>query len=187
MKKAIFFLSTLFLFNALFAQHYELAPAESELRWTGFAAIGSYSLSGRIEAKGGTIRFTGDRLTQGELVIDMQTLVSDDYEQLTRHLKSADFFHVDSYPEAIFTLSEASTADVSGILGRLRIKGTEREQAIPLEIHRKNEVLELRGKVKIDRTAFHVNYNSPSIFKNLKENAIADTFELAFQLSFIEK
>jgi len=187
MYKLFFFLLTTLFLSCASAQSYELAPGQSELRWTGYAAVGGYSLSGRIEAKSGTLQLSEDRLTAGELLIDMRTLASDDYQKLTRHLKSADFFHVKAYPEAIFTLSEAVPGDTTQVLGRLRIKGKEQEQVIPVQVRRKDKALELRGKVEIDRTAYQVNYNSPSIFEDLKDKAIADTFELAFQLSFIEK
>ena len=40
---------------------------------------------------------------------------------------------------------------------------------------------------KMDRTTYGVNYNSPSIFKSLKENVIADDFTLKASLTFIKK
>lgn len=184
MKKTIALCFGIFLLAPLSAQHYTLAPAESEFRWTGYAAFSTYALSGRIQPKSGTLRVQEEVLTGGTLVIDMRTLASDEYRKLTKHLKSADFFDVANYPTAVFTLTESARLEKSSVKGRLQIKATEREEPVPLEIERRGERIILRGKVAIDRTAYQVNYNSPSIFQNIKENAIADSFELVFRLVF---
>lgn len=47
----------------------------------------------------------------GEFVIDLQTIVNEDLgdpdmnAQLVGHLKSSDFFHVDSFPVTIFVIT----------------------------------------------------------------------------------
>ena len=187
MKKYLFFSIFLSLALTANAQQYQLNPEQSGLSWTGRAAYSAYTLGGTIQARSGTLSCEGERILQGELAIDMQSIQSD-IGQLTKHLRSADFFEVKRFPEAHFTLGQpftpGSTAGTAS--GMLTIKGIAKEEKIQLTARREGKTLRLEGKAAIDRTAYGIYYNSPSFFEGLKQEAIANDFELAFKLVFEE-
>lgn len=117
----------------------------------------------------------------------MQSIRSD-IGQLTQHLRSADFFAVKRFPEARFTLGQPFTpgSTTGTASGMLTIKGIAKQEKIQLAARREGKTLRLEGKAAIDRTAYGICYNSPSFFEGLKQEAIANDFELAFKLVFEE-
>ena len=114
--------------------------------------------------------------------------VDSNHAERDKHLRSADFFEVKRFPEAHFTLGQpftpGSTAGTAS--GMLTIKGIAKEEKIQLTARREGKTLRLEGKAAIDRTAYGIYYNSPSFFEGLKQEAIANDFELAFKLVFEE-
>ena len=186
MKKLLFFLLCFVLASMSHAQHYQLSPDKSTVAWAGKAAFSTYTLSGAIEAKSGKLSWGEGRIQDAFLVIDMLSIESD-IAQLTDHLRSADFFEVKRFPEATFALSQPVSlkAEEDGLAGgELTIKGITKEEKVPLKVRRQGKTIVLEGKAVIDRTAYEIYYNSPNFFSNLKQNAIADEFELAFTLVF---
>lgn len=117
----------------------------------------------------------------------MQSIRSD-ISQLTQHLHSADFFEAERFPEARFTLGQPFTlGDTEEMAsGVLSIKGIAKKEKLRLTARRARKRLRLEGKAVVDRTAYGICYNSPNFFEGLKQETIADDFELAFKLVFEE-
>lgn len=67
---------------------------------------------GKIDSK---LVANGDNIT-GEIIVDMNSLLADNVEKLTPHLKSADFFDVAKYPTATFKISSFKNGKISGVM-----------------------------------------------------------------------
>lgn len=187
MKKYLILLLCYVIAAQAYSQQYGLNAAESEMSWTGKAAFSAYTLSGNIEPKSGVMACDGERIREAALIIDMKSIQSD-IKQLEQHLRSADFFEVKRFPEARFTLLQPLLLEggEEAAYGALSIKGITRQEKAPLRVSREAEKLVLEGKAVINRTDYGIYYNSPNFFENLKQDAIADDFELSFKLVFEE-
>ncbi|MBW1295433.1 YceI family protein [Aquimarina litoralis] len=170
------------------AQDHTLRIKKSELSWTGKAAFNSYSLTGTITPKEGIATITNNILSSLQLVINMKS-IDHENNDLKSHLKNEDFFEVKKFPTAIFNVKNpVSFKDATTILkGNLTIKGKTNTENIPVNIETTASGILITFKYSIDRTKYGVNHNSPSIFKRMKENAIADEFILEGKLLFEAK
>ncbi|MEM6806674.1 MAG: YceI family protein [Bacteroidota bacterium] len=182
-------LSTALLLNFVFSfgQNLALIKNEGSLSWTGSAALNAYSLSGSLEAKSGQLMIKEGQVESASLVIDMKSLDAEN-KDLRKHLRSEDFFEVKKYPEAIFILTKVSSFKEGEInlIGNLSIKDKTQQTEIPLTASKTGDKWQIKGKMILDRTKFGIYYNSPNFFDNLKGQAIADEFELEFELYFQE-
>ncbi len=179
--------SSIFLFLlcscSLMGQSSTLQVLTSEINWKGKAAFNAYALAGTLQLKKSEFVVEGESLSTATITMDMKTIASDN-KQLVKHLNSKDFFEVKRFPEATFFLSE-SVALVTGeqlAEGLLTIKSTSLPISIPLMISKKGENWVISGQVMVDRTKYGIKFNSPTYFEKLKDQAIADEFELTFAL-----
>jgi polyisoprenoid-binding protein YceI len=164
---------------------FSFVPERSRVTWTGRKLGGSHS--GELTVKSGTVRFENENIVGGEITIDMTSLVNKDLKdpqeraKLEGHLKSDDFFGVDTYPEARFLVSSASIEEGKGdITGSLTVKGTTKKATIKNAVigkSGKNEVL-VGGVLIFDRTEFGVRYGSGKFFQNLGDAMIYDEVTL---------
>ena len=188
MKNILLTISAIvFLAQLASAQNYELEASKSQLSWTGKAAFNAYSLSGRLKAENAQLKIADGQLLSANILIDMKSLEAEN-KDLQKHLRSKDFFEVKKYPEAFFVLTESSpfTAGRQRLQGNLIIKKQSHPAEIQIEIMEQQGKYVVKGSMKIDRTQYGIYYNSPNVFTNLKEQAIADEFELNFSLEFKE-
>ncbi|CAN0604191.1 unnamed protein product, partial [Ectocarpus sp. 12 AP-2014] len=87
----------------------EVKVSESKVTWKGYKVTGSHD--GNINLKSGHLEMKGKKLVGGEFVVDMTSIAVTDLEagkgkeKLEGHLKSADFFGVESNPTSklVFT------------------------------------------------------------------------------------
>lgn len=182
MKNIIVFLFLL-CSCSLMGQSSTLQVLTSEINWKGKAAFNAYSLAGTLQLGKSEFVVEGESLSTATITMDMKTIASDN-KQLVKHLNSKDFFEVKRFPEATFSLSE-SIALVAGeqvAEGLLTIKSTSLPISIPLMMSKKGENWVISGQVMVDRTKYGIKFNSPTYFEKLKDQAIADEFELAFAL-----
>ena len=170
------------------AQNWILQSNQSQLNWTGKAAFSTYALSGTIQLKTVDISIENGIIQSGNFVFDTKTIKSEN-KDLTKHLKSKDFFEVKKYKTATFVLESLKTDEAGQqmAIGQLTIK----DQTKPIELVIQKEIeenqLTIKGKVIVNRTEFGITFNSPSFFEKLKDKAIADDFELAFELVFLKE
>jgi len=99
---------------------------------------------------------------------------------LVGHLKSDDFFGVEKYPTARFTVSQSSEFNngKATLTGNITIKG--KTEPITFEVLRTGK--EYTASLGIDRSKFNVRYGSDSFFDNLGDNAIDNIFTLEIRL-----
>ena len=174
-----------FSFTALDKEKKAVKTDKSKLVWKGYKVTGSHE--GTIAIQSGDLIFEGDKLTGGEIVIDMTTINVTDLEgdnkgKLEGHLKSDDFFGVTNHPTAslVFTNIEASGENAYSVIGDLTIKGKTNSISFVISISGNKATTSL----KVDRTKFGIEYKSTSFFENLKDKAIYDEFDLVSDLEF---
>ena len=154
----------------------------TELSWTGSAAYSAYDLTGSIELQRGELEIRNDSIMKLNVVVNMKSL---DHENgtLKKHLRSKDFFEVNSYKEALFRLKEPAliSGNSATITGDFKIKGIVKTETITITFNESFSVLNL--DININRTDYGITYNSPTFFEKLKEDAIADEFNLKGEIS----
>ncbi len=168
---------------------FKVNPSKSTVVWTGYKVTGSHT--GTIGVKEGGLEYTDDALTGGSFIIDMASLVCTDLAgtgmegKLEGHLKSADFFGVETYPTAKFEITKVISRGQKGdykIKGNLTIKETTKEIRFKTSIIEEDGAKVATTKVTIDRSDFDIRYGSGSFFDNLGDKTIYDEFDLEIKL-----
>lgn len=173
---------------------YALALETSTLNWSGSKRIGT-THTGTVQVKEGSLLVEDSQFVDGTVVVDMTTIENTDLtdpeknQQLEGHLKSEDFFGVEIYPTATFSLSEVIeviTVDTTHeVKGKMTIKGIENEVTFPATIERIQDGLRVTGVMTLDRTLWDVRYGSGKFFENLGDTLIEDGFTLHLDLTFV--
>ena len=158
---------------------------KSKVVWKGYKVTGSHE--GTINIKSGSLDFKNDKLVGGNFVIDMTTITCTDLEgeykgKLEGHLKSEDFFGVESHKTAnlVFTKVKSTGKNAYAVTGNMTIKGKTNPVTFEMSIYGNKATANL----KIDRSKFDVQYGSTSFFEGLKDKAIYDEFDLVSDLEF---
>ena len=163
---------------------YTINPDQSIIVWTGREVTTSkhfgniYFASGQFEVKSGLI-------SSGEFVVDMTTIDNQDLPEdrrgrLEAHLKSDDFFSVESYPTALLSIlsSESVAYGKWMVSGELTIKTFTH----PVEFEMSNSNDGWKANLVFDRSKYEVKFRSGSFFENLGDKLIYDDIELAINL-----
>ena len=157
----------------------------SQIVWKGHKLGGTHE--GTITIENGALEFDRDQLVGGNFVIDMTTITvtdlsGDNKANLEGHLKSDDFFGVETFNKA--TLNFTDVADkgngIYTVTGDLTIKNHTNPITFDLTITGDKATTEL----KVDRSKYDVRYGSKSFFNDLKDKAIYDNFDLEVALNF---
>ena len=163
----------------------KVKASESTVTWKGYKVTGSHT--GTIGLKEGSLDFDGDKLTGGEFVVDMTTLISTDLSggskgKLEGHLKSDDFFGVANHPTSrlVFTSVKANGKNSYEVQGNLTIKGTTKALTFDVSVYGSKATATL----KVDRALYNIKYGSGSFFDNLGDKTIYDEFDLVVDLVF---
>lgn len=187
---ALIFVSTV---SAAQAQTAATLETGSKLKWIGSPIIGS-GHEGTIDIVKGTILLNADgTLTAGDFVMDMHTIRSMDKagKGPEDHLKDKDFFDVDQFPQAFFSVTRvAPSEDVSKknqwiVTGFLGLKGITQPITFPFTLTREATTLRVKANFTFDRTKWGVTYNSKSIFDDLKDEVISDDIAVELDLKFL--
>ncbi len=89
-----------------------MVAAESSLSWQAFQTLKTGGHTGTIKFSSGELTVNSGNVTGGSFNIDMPTIVPTGMEEgemktkLTKQLKGADFFDVEKYKDAEFTIAE---------------------------------------------------------------------------------
>ena len=172
---------------AMFAQKVEVNTQTSTIEWLGKKIGGQHE--GQILLKSGSLELKNDKIVAGNFVIDMTTITNTDLEdedynkKLVGHLKSDDFFGVEKYPTANFTITKSTkfSDGKAKVIGNVTIKG--KTEIIIFDVVRTGNVY--TAKIDIDRSKFDVRYGSNSFFDNLGDKTIDDIFSLDVKLVVI--
>jgi polyisoprenoid-binding protein YceI len=170
--------------SLLFAQKLEVNPGASSIEWSGQKIASRHH--GNIQLKSGYFELQDNKIVAGDFVVDMTTITNADIDNESRnqrlvgHLKSDDFFGVEEYPTARFTVSQSSEFNngKATLAGNITIKG--KTEPITFEVVRNGK--EYSTSLGIDRSKFDVRFGSDSFFDNLGDNAIDNIFTLEIKL-----
>lgn len=164
-----------------------LALLKSTFGWQGQKTVFKEWIDkGFIDAQSGALSFNNGYITGGEVVMNMnsikaiQTGSGNGQDQLSKHLKSKDFFDVEKFPTATFTITKVENNMMSG---NITIKGVTQPISFPIVITETENEYMVSGTATIDRTLFGVEFGSTNFVKDLADKAIIDnTFTLDFKL-----
>lgn len=139
--------------------------SQSRIEWLGAKVTRTHD--GGFNDFAGTVYVDGDALTGVEVTIDATSIWSDN-ERLTGHLKSPDFFEVETYPEATFradsfepiaetdtTAWAEATHRVSGVL---TMRGASNRITFPAEITIADGTVTADAGFIIDRQLWGLTY-----------------------------
>ena len=170
----------------------------SQVNWAGSKPTGTHT--GTINVTEGTVVVTGDKVTAGNFVMDMNTITSTDLEgdgkaSIEAHLKGTrspeekdDFFNVAEYPTATFELTKttnlANDPDATHLVyGNLTMKGVSKEIGFKANIGiTERGVTVNTPEFAIDRTDWGIKFMSKNFIEGLKEKFINDEIKISIKL-----
>jgi polyisoprenoid-binding protein YceI len=182
---AVFAMS--FTDNIIDGEH-KINPSESSVTWVGKKVTGQHT--GTVAVKEGELVIKDGKLEGGTFVIDMASITSTDLEgeylqKLNGHLKSDDFFGVEKYPEAKFTITKVTANGNNGryeVTGKMTIKTTTKPVTFDAQLVNDGDKVMAVADIVIDRSEFDVRYGSGSFFDDLGDKTIYDDFTLSVNL-----
>ena len=163
----------------------QINVSESTVTWKGYKVTGEHN--GSIKLKSGFLDMNGKKLTGGEFVVDMTSIVCNDLEagqgkeKLEGHLKSDDFFGVEAHPTSklVFTSVKPMNENSYTVTGDLTIKGITKPITMVVSMFENKAT----ATMKVDRAEYDVRYGSGSFFDNLGDKTIYDEFDLVVDLA----
>jgi polyisoprenoid-binding protein YceI len=170
--------------------------SQSQLMWEGYKVIGGLH-NGFVQFKD-AVFYVDDavKLKSGHFVVDMQSISVKDLEageyndKLVAHLKSDDFFSVDSFPIAAFEITHVDYVEGEfnvQVEGNLTIKDVTKAVSFPAKVNVVDNKLDFQASFTIDRVEWNIMYNSAknSTFdiEKLKEWSIKDEVFLQVHLT----
>lgn len=183
-KTIVFAFALMLAGMATFAQKSEVNTEKSTIEWLGKKIGGQHD--GFISVKSGYLESSDDKISAGKIIVDMTSITNTDLkddglnQRLVGHLKSDDFFGVETYPTAKFVVTESSkfSSGKARLKGDITIKG--KTETIEFDVEREGNVY--TATIDLDRSKFDVRYGSKSFFDNLGDKAINDIFNLKIKL-----
>jgi rhodanese-related sulfurtransferase len=165
---------------------YHVDVEKSTLEWGGRNLNNRHS--GRITIQSGELVIHDGKLSEGNIVLDMNSITNLDIQDpgwrdlLIRHLKSADFFSVESFPTASFQLTgwepkdEGSPEAPHGIaVGKLTIRDVSCPISVPAIVAPQSDSsIKAHAAFDIDRTFWNVSYGSARLYERLGMHLVHD-------------
>lgn len=190
------------------AVHYQIDTSVSHITWVGTKPTGRHH--GTISISHGNISITNNKITGGYLEIDISKIEvldlekgSEDYQKLTNHLRSRDFFDVQKFPVASFTITAFKNineamknefADLNNdfiivdpthvVIGNLTIKEITLGIEFPSKINQAPDKISAVSKFNIDRTGWGISFNEESKFVHkAKDGLIYNMVNVGFDIT----
>ncbi len=146
---------------------YVLDPSHSQLGFVARHAMVT-KVRGSFNDVAGTATLDGANPSASTLSVTVQAVSVDTRsEGRDTHLRSADFFDVEKYPEIIFTGTDfAVDGEVITVTGDLTIKGVTHPVSIPFEFQGAatdplgNQRVGFEGSVVVNRKDWNLNWNA---------------------------
>lgn len=166
---------------------------QSTVLWFGKKVTGAHD--GSLQLKEATVEIEDTLLKGGRFVFDMTSIkvldIKDERwnKKLENHLKNADFFAVNEFPEAVLEISQVrpleqpeSGAINYDITGDLTIKGITHVVNFQAQVDIKESRSRARGEIIVDRTLYGIKYKSGKFFEDIGDRAIYDDFNITFDV-----
>ncbi len=169
-------------------QKYMIDTNKSVVTWEGFMVFSvEKEHIGYVHLSKGELMIEKDKLVGGTVEIDMNTIeFADKTDKNTpiKHLKSADYFDVEKFPIATFSITkvEYGVRENLKVTGNLTIKGITRPVTFPARMEITDGIINANGKVVIDRTDWGIRYASGKFYDNLADQAVSDEIELQMKI-----
>ena len=168
---------------------YSLLIDDSELSWIG-TELSTKTHTGTIDFTDGTIVVDSDNTISGNIKINMSTINVTDLqgrskEMLERHLRSSDFFEVESFSEAKFSFISKSFDKLSNqisFVGDLTIKGITNPISFNATLLETSPFLKAKAVLSFDRSKYNVRFRSGNFFENLGDKLILDDIDVNIKL-----
>jgi polyisoprenoid-binding protein YceI len=119
--------------------------------------------------KGGFAKFTGKAQVEGQALKSLNveidtTSISTEFEKLTTHLKSPDFFDVRRFPTAKFESTKITPGSGSSqITGKLTLHGVTKEISFPATVEIGASGVSVKSEFSIDRSEFGMMYDPTKV------------------------
>ncbi len=161
---------------------------KSLIKWTGKKVTGVHA--GTVNLSSGNLEVEDGQIVGGEFDIDTRSIVVTDIEdaetnaQFAGHLFSDDFFAVEKFPVAKFSIINVTPTDgnSSRIDGLLTIKGITHSLSFESTVELQENTILAVGEIIVDRTKYDIKFRSGNFFKNLGDNLIYNDFKLHLTL-----
>jgi len=164
---------------------YNIDNTQSQITWTG-REVSTSSHYGTLDFVSGTFEISNGSIVNGQFIVDMTSIKNQDMEgdskaRLEGHLKSDDFFSVESYPTAAISInsSELISDGKWNVLADLSIKGFTH----PVNFEMISSEDGWSANLVFDRSKYDVRFRSGSFFENLGDKLIYDDIELSINLT----
>ena len=160
--------------------------AASGIEWYGHKPfVENYGHGGTLAILEGKVGVENGVLMSGSFALDMNSIVctyealpQEKKDYLVGHLKSAEFFAVDSFAVATFDITGVATQEGENnalVSGNLTLRGVTNNIQFPANVTVADSVLTLTApQFNIDRKQWGVMYASTSIVDLAKDNLISD-------------
>ncbi|MEW4922484.1 YceI family protein [Algibacter sp. 2305UL17-15] len=163
---------------------------KSMVKWTGSNLFKFNKHYGTVTFRNGTIVTKGNKLIGGNFMIDMSTIINTDgkyNEMLVNHLKGAEFFAVDRYPNAKLEIVEAidKGKNTFDVLADLTIKHIKNKIRFSATITNSVGKSVMNTKFIIDRTLWNIVYKTKGILSTFKNDTISDAIEFEVSIEWV--
>lgn len=146
---------------------------QSSINWVGTKPTGTHP--GVFTLREGSLQVSGNTISAGRFVVDIENLKAYDEDgkdnsKLTGHLKSNDFFDVNTYKTATFEITNvqegtgANTVMMTDathmVTGNLKIKDINKGITFPARINMGAETVTADAEFNLDRTIWGITYGN---------------------------
>lgn len=170
------------------AQNFVVNKDQSTVKWNGKKVGGEHY--GSIKFSNGTLQVSNGQVNTGVFEMDMTSIVCEDItnegsnQRLVNHLKSDDFFSVETHPTSRMTITgvKKTSGNEYEFTGNLTVKGITNPITFKATSEVSGSTLRASGVMVVDRAKYDIKFRSASFFQNLGDNLIYDDFTLDFSL-----
>lgn len=159
-------------------QKYVITPQNSKIEFMASKVTGSHN--GSFGDFSGEVNFNGTPEQSHVNITIKSDSITTDTPDLTKHLKTADFFDVAKYPEATFVSTAIKAGGENGashtVTGNLTMHGVTKSVTFPATITVTPDVATVESTFAINRKDFALNY------PGAPDNAIRDNVVLTLQV-----
>lgn len=156
-----------------------LDAANSQVGFVGAKVTGKHE--GSFKKIDGQVSLSGGKVNALNITIDTASVESDD-EKLTGHLKSADFFDVEKFPQSTFVstqvVEKAAGTATHEITGNLTLHGVTKSITFPASVKADTTSAKGEAEFTINRKDFNIVYPGKS------DDLIKDDVLLKLELTF---
>lgn len=138
---------------------YSITAQNSKIEFTGSKVTGKHD--GSFQKFSGDIDYAGaPERSRVSVTIDVDSMTTDD-ANLTKHLKTADFFDVAKFPQATFVSTEIKPGGQNAshtITGNLTMHGVTKAVTFPATISVTPDVASVDASFSVNRKDFGISY-----------------------------